>query len=181
MGKDANTFEWQEIDERYQCVSLCNAYGGLNQRWQLIFSQPAYERELKTFKKRIKKARTQVIKASETLSKKVFNCEKDGQKAVLELSKKCRYHSLTGIAQPVYKHAGRGRPAKNTQPVLQGYHFEMTVHDDVEKQQANRNRLGRFILATNVLDVNILPEATILSEYKDQSKNEKGFRFLKDP
>jgi transposase len=45
-----------------------------------------------------------------------------------------------------------------------------------------RQWLGRFILATNVLDEEALPHTTLLSCYKEQSSSvERGFRFLKDP
>ena len=43
-----------------------------------------------------------------------------------------------------------------------------------------RSRKGRFVLATNQLDENILPNETVLSEYKAQSGTERGFKFIKD-
>ncbi|HBE58755.1 MAG TPA: IS1634 family transposase, partial [Cyanobacteria bacterium UBA11366] len=39
----------------------------------------------------------------------------------------------------------------------------------------------RFILATNILDNNLLTDREVLSEYKAQQSNERGFRFIKDP
>jgi transposase len=47
---------------------------------------------------------------------------------------------------------------------------------DVEIQRA-----GRFILATNVLDEQVLSDEDVLTEYKAQQSTERGFRFLKDP
>ncbi len=40
---------------------------------------------------------------------------------------------------------------------------------------------GRFILATNVLDIDELTDDDVLGEYKAQQSTERGFRFLKDP
>ncbi|MEG4472221.1 IS1634 family transposase, partial [Microcoleus sp. AT9_B5] len=40
---------------------------------------------------------------------------------------------------------------------------------------------GRFILATNILDTQEVSDEQILSEYKAQQSNERGFRFIKDP
>jgi len=40
---------------------------------------------------------------------------------------------------------------------------------------------GRFILATNVLDIDELTDDDVLREYKAQQSTERGFRFLKDP
>ncbi len=48
---------------------------------------------------------------------------------------------------------------------------------DENKVIKEKSRLGRFILATN--DLNIDPD-TILSYYKGQKAVEQGFRFLKD-
>ena len=43
------------------------------------------------------------------------------------------------------------------------------------------SRKGRFILATNQLDKELLPDPTVLREYKGQNNVERGFFFLKDP
>lgn len=40
---------------------------------------------------------------------------------------------------------------------------------------------GRFVLATNILDENILNNSEMISEYKAQQSCERGFGFLKDP
>jgi hypothetical protein len=42
-------------------------------------------------------------------------------------------------------------------------------------------RAGKLILATNVLDEQILSDESVLKEYKAQQSTERGFRFLKDP
>jgi transposase len=42
--------------------------------------------------------------------------------------------------------------------------------------------VGRFLLATNELDTERLPDEKILDNYKEQAATvERGFRFLKDP
>ncbi|RYM27508.1 IS1634 family transposase, partial [Meiothermus sp. PNK-Is4] len=53
--------------------------------------------------------------------------------------------------------------------------------DEGKVAQARRG-LGRFLLATNVLDREALPAREVLVRYKEQGKTvERGFRFLKDP
>jgi len=42
-----------------------------------------------------------------------------------------------------------------------------------------KRRKGRFILATNQMDTEILPDIELLSEYKKQYKTEQGFAFIK--
>ena len=45
-----------------------------------------------------------------------------------------------------------------------------------------RRGLGRFLLATDVLDREALPAGEVLGRYKDQTRTvERGFRFLQDP
>ena len=46
---------------------------------------------------------------------------------------------------------------------------------------AERQRAGLFLLATNVLDEQVLTDDQILKEYKAQQSTERGFQFLKDP
>ena len=51
-----------------------------------------------------------------------------------------------------------------------------------ETVEEKRKRLGRFIVATNVLDGEKLPHTKLLNVYKEQgSAVERGFRFLRDP
>ena len=53
--------------------------------------------------------------------------------------------------------------------------------DEVKVERARRG-LGRFLLATDVLDRERLPPQEVLRRYKDQARTvERGFRFLKDP
>lgn len=51
-----------------------------------------------------------------------------------------------------------------------------------ESGENARHWLGRFIVATNILDEARLPDLSLLNCYKEQSSSvERGFRFLKDP
>ena len=43
------------------------------------------------------------------------------------------------------------------------------------------NTKGRFILATNILEKDIVSDEQILAEYKEQQQPERGFRFIKNP
>ncbi|MGV2830672.1 IS1634 family transposase [Myxosarcina sp. GI1(2024)] len=44
-----------------------------------------------------------------------------------------------------------------------------------------QRRAGRFVLATNVTDEDVLSNDEVLVEYKGQQSSERGLRFLKDP
>ncbi len=70
----------------------------------------------------------------------------------------------------------RGRPRKDEQ-LRVCYKVEAEVEIDSDSIFRERKCLGRFILASNNLDLD--PE-TMLKYYKGQFKVEHGFRFLKD-
>ena len=78
----------------------------------------------------------------------------------------------------VHKRANgkRGRP-KEGEALITQYRIEASIQLNDEAIRAEREYLGRFILATNVLTLD--PE-TILNHYKGQMLVERGFRFLKD-
>src|SRR3990167_8268008 len=44
---------WQTGENGYQWSEFCSTYGGIKQRWLLVFSEQAYEREKKTLMRRI--------------------------------------------------------------------------------------------------------------------------------
>ena len=53
---------------------------------------------------------------------------------------------------------------------------------DKQKIEEEKKWLGRFILATNILNEEVLASGDVLKHYKEQNSSvERGFRFLKDP
>jgi transposase len=50
----------------------------------------------------------------------------------------------------------------------------------LDKKRPQRNKLGRFILATTDLNNPDIDETNMLSTYKEQQGVECGFRFIKD-
>ena len=70
----------------------------------------------------------------------------------------------------------QGRPRKDEE-LREVYLIDANIELNYEKASKIKSKLGRFILATN--DVNLDPD-TILSYYKGQQSVERGFRFLKD-
>jgi transposase len=62
------------------------------------------------------------------------------------------------------------------------YRLLARLEVDEGKLERARRGLGRFLLATDVLDREALPTGEVLKRYKDQTRTvERGFRFLKDP
>jgi transposase len=178
--KPKAAFQWIALGSGYQMVPMSSEYGGLKQRWQLIYSKEAYVREKKSFLKRINKEAEGLKKALWHLGNQVFGCEKDAKRAIQPVLKKLKYHQINYDIQAVEKHTTRGRPSKNSSLTKVGYKINSNFVKDDAAITTAENRLGRFVLGTNELDLERLPDDKLLSEYKSLSQNEGGFRFMKN-
>ena len=132
-----------------------------------------------TFDKNIQKKLDKSKKSLKHLSSKRFACEPDAQNAINDWIAKHPWIvfdlcSIKEVHERLEKK--RGRPGKNETLVVK-YSIEAEVSINKEFVEREREVLGRFIVATNDLDLD--PECA-LSYYKGQYQIEKGFRFLKD-
>ncbi len=89
--------------------------------------------------------------------KAVFNCEQ----------KKLKYHQL------VLKDVAKTTDKKSKKIV---YKATIVLEKKSDKIESEKKKVGRFILATNVLET--LSPSDILTAYKGQQSCERGFRFL---
>jgi transposase len=173
---------WSFLAEGYQYVAIQSDYAGITQRWLLIFSEDAYQREMITLRNKYQKESSREYQEFDKLTKLAFACQHDAQKAFDTFSLSCKYLTVSDlIITKVAYFAKKGRPKKEEVPT--GYHYFITAKvccslDTFEKMAQTK---GKFILASNELDLSKLPDELILGRYKGQSKVERGFRFLKDP
>ena len=72
-------------------------YAEVPQRWIVIFSQAAYERECRNLRKNLQKGSEKEVKAFEKLSKAVFSCEKDALKQLKKEQAKYKYLDLDSV------------------------------------------------------------------------------------
>ncbi len=167
--------------EGYSLKTTESHYGGVLQRWIVVFSEKAYEREEKTFEKTLKEACKKAENELKKLGKAEFACEKDGQKAVEKLVKKWKYHKAKIELKEVGHFKGSGRPKKGEKAERSTWKVEGKVAEKEEVVKKEREDLGKFILTTNMAEKEKSSEE-VLIEYKGQGKAvERGFRFLKDP
>jgi transposase len=156
----------------YRYREIPQNYGGIEQRWLLVESQKRRESDLKKLDKNLKKEAREAEKKLRQLSHQTFACVADARVSARKLLLKSRYHQLTDISlETVWD-------KKAHQEV---YKVRGTLTVDEEKVTPYRQGAGRFILATNVLDKEVLTSEEMLSKYKGQQSVERGFRFLKDP
>lgn len=148
----------------------------------VVFSQEAYLREIKTLKKKYLKGSEKESKDFRRLSTQAFGCQKDAEQALDKLISKCKYLKIEALPLRVHpKYEGKGRPKKDSQPTHFEYYIEAKICSEIDNFEKMAQYKGRFVLATNQLDKAQLDDKQLFTTYKQQSKPERGFRFLKDP
>jgi transposase len=171
---------WIQLNNGYSYSATTSDYKGVKQRWLLFFSEAAYHRECKTLDKKIQLEDESQNKAWWHLNNRIFTCKDDAFNQAEMQKKSLKFHDLVFSIVEVKKHASKGRPKAGERPETVGYQIKFSLSLNEEKIFKMRSRKGRFVLATNQLDENILPNETVLSEYKAQSGTERGFKFIKD-
>jgi transposase len=146
-----------------------------------IESEKRRTSDLEELENQREKGQKQAQQKLKKLCTQEFACEADALMAAQTLSQELPWHDLSDCAAYAKKHYERsGKPAASDTPVRVGYSLSATLKPDEDKISRYRKRSGRFILATNVLDVARLSADDALKEYKAQQGTERGFRFLKD-
>jgi transposase len=172
---------WQTPDIPAPC-SLWVTYAGVKQRWLIIWSPPAYQRALGTVTKQSLQQSQANLKALNQLCRQDFTCETDARQALVAFKKTLTLTTVVDsriVAVPHYRRAGR--PAQDRPPDTITYRIEGALASLLAQYRRKLQQKSCFILATNQLDSQVLPDDELLSAYKDQQKVERGFRFLKDP
>ncbi len=157
-------------------------YGEVEQRWLVVFSQAAYDRELHTLTKTQEKERLSAEKQWHKLSLQTFNCLEDAETAAKQFNQGWKFHQVVAEAAPISHYAKRGRPSAEDEPEIIGYGLKGSISVASDRVESAKRNLGKFIIATNELDALKLSAVQMLSNYTDQGISvERGFRFLKDP
>jgi transposase len=173
--------EFTVIDDNYSFVEYGATYGGVNQRWLVVKSLIAQRKELQTLNKNFLKKSELEMKQFQKLCGRAFSCESDGLKAFEEFKKKLRYITIDEINVIEIKHyESRGKPKAGVKPKI-SYQLSGFCCCSLDTKEAKNADTGMFILATNELDKKSLSNELMLSEYKNQQKVERGFKFLKNP
>ena len=176
----AETLSWHAFDENYRCVAQEGVIHGIKQRWLLIESKHALARELETFHRKLNRKAEVLGKALWHLSNQEFKCPTDAEHALKPLLKSLKYHQIHYEIVPIERYADKGRPKPGAQKIVIGYQIQGTFSSYLKKIKQEKQSLGRFILATNQLDLGILDNHSILIQYKEQSCVESGFKFIKN-
>jgi transposase len=170
------------LTEGYRYHELRSTYGGIEQRWVLIYSESRQPQAQRTVDKQWRQQSDKEVKAFKKLCGTTFACEADARQALSRFEQDLQATLLgtsTVSARPRY--GQRGRPGQGTQPKQVVYQIDGALASSLTSRQALINQHSCFILATNELDDQQLSPQELLDGYKGQSHAERGFRFLKDP
>lgn len=179
---DADPATMIPLMEGYRAQVRTSTYGGVAQRWALIYSEHRRPQAQRTVEKHLFKQSTAEVKAFQKLGRTVFACEADAQQALATFAQGLQATNLHEVSlQPTRRYAKRGRPGKASVPDAQGYHLAGALASSLAARDALVAQHSCFILATNELDEGALSPQALLAGYKGQKHAERGFRFLKDP
>lgn len=180
--QSVTTQEMTRLDNGYAIHATTSEYGGVSQRWLVVYSEQAEQRELEQLNKRVTRAATQAEKALKALNNQAFACEQDARQAVAKVAKQLKWHLVTATYHPLKKYPQPGRPPQGAQRQVVGWQVKATCQLDTPQLDEVQKWLGRFLLATNEWDTARLSDEKMLDSYKAQATTvERGFRFLKDP
>jgi transposase len=169
-----------DLREGYFGVEVEAAYAGIPQRWLLVYSEQAFEREKHTLERQITKEGKIKGKELRELASRDFDCECDARAALASLEEKLKYHNISGSELTIrLVRNRRGRPRHDETPASK-YRITAVLSVAEEKVSLCLRTKGKFIIATNELDTNKLSSLGLLDAYKGQQAPERGFRLLKD-
>jgi transposase len=170
------------LTEEYRYQVVPSTYGGVEQRWVLIHSEPRQPQAQRTVDKQLLKHSAQEVKGFKKLCRTAFACEADAQQALASFAQDLQATFLaTSTVRVRPRYDKRGRPGEGAQPDQVVYHIDGALVSSLTARQARIDQQSCFILATNELDDTHLPPHELLAGYKGQVHAERGFRFLKDP
>jgi transposase len=166
-------------DSRYSFSEHIVDYADINQKWVVFHSEMMHDRQEKTLEKNLEKDIEKTRISLKKISTHEFVCEPDAAAAAEKWLKKHPRYRFRELSIVPVKHKyrkTRGRP-KIDESLTISYLISAEIEPDSETIECEKEKLGRFILATN--DLELSPDM-ILEYYKNQGTVERGFRFLKD-
>ena len=172
----------QPLEEGYWGKEVSSDYGNIPQRWLVVFSEAAQQREeTGLVRKQAKELETAGVDWRK-LMQTSFNCQADAEQALAKFNQKLHYHQVRATVETHSQYPQRGRPGKEDQPQVTGYQLKGELEPDAVALEKTRTTFGKFVLATNQVQAESLSASEMLSHYKEQGTSvERGFRFLKDP
>lgn len=174
---------WEESEIKgYKIAETSSEYGGQKQRWIVIESESRLSADIKKIDKEVEKQLEKTKVLLRKLSRQEFACIADAEMVIKKLSDGGKYHQITEIEYREKSVKERTSKTKvESQKKTTVYQVTGKIGTRSPAIKAEKEKAGRFIIATNILDNKSVSNQQILAEYKAQQSNERGFRFIKDP
>ncbi len=170
------------LESHYRTLPLSSWYGGVKQRWLLVYSDDLYRQQAKGVRRQVANEQTAAEQALQRLGRREYPSLEQAQAAVETLVDEWTFHTAACTVERVPHYNRRGRPAAKQAPDSYTYRVVGEVRTDEATIALRLARKGKFVLATNQLDEAQVSDEALLALYKGQSTTvERGFRFLKDP
>lgn len=173
--RDTLSEPMQPLAEGYRYRRVEVDYDGVVQRWLVIVSRPAMKRAGPGVARRLARSGEQERNAYEKLTRQRFACAEDAHQALEAFQAKL---ALLMLEEAAVIEAAPGA-AKPWQVVGLLASDSLVRWCWLWKKSTARRTV--FILATNELNDERLPDAEVWAQYRAQQQVERGFRFLKDP
>jgi transposase len=160
--------EWMEMRPERAYTVLGSTYGGIKQRWLVVYTQAAHGRAEQTVNKQHLKQSQLEYKAFSALGKRSFACIADAEAALAHLRKTLKVVALHDphIVE-VVGFKGKGRPSKDRKPDTISYRIDAGVASVLETRQRKIQQKSCFIIASNQLDETQLSHEAMLADRKD--------------
>ena len=163
-------------------AAISSEYANIKQRWLVIESEIRKQAAIKKIAQQVEKQLESAKASLRKLYKQEFACIAYAEIAIKRLSDSWKYHQITEIEyreRRVKKTTIKPKIESQTKAIVYQVTGEIETRSSVI--EAEKVKAGRFILATNILDTKSVSNQQVLSEYKAQQSNERGFRFIKYP
>ena len=109
----------------YRYHELTSTYGGVAQRWVLIFSEPRQPQAQRLVDKRVRTQSDKAIKALKKLCVMTFACEADAPQALVRFEQALQATFLSArTVHALPRYGKRGRPGQGVRPAQVVYQIE---------------------------------------------------------
>ncbi len=168
--------------DSYKLAVHKSHYGGIEQRWLVVESQSRREADQDKLQQKLLKSEKEAQKKLKQLCTEKFTCPLTAVEVAQRFGQKLKYHNLANIqAVELTATSSEAKSIRGSTPEKISYCIQATLVCDQGVIDRETRCAGRFVLATNVLDIRQLSHDQMLLEYKAQQSAERGFGFLKDP
>jgi transposase len=170
--------EWLKTRPERAYTELGSSYGGVKQRWLVVYSRAAHGRVEQTVNKQHLKQSQTECQAVNALAKQRFAGSAEAEAALTRLQKTLKVVAVhDSRTVEVIGFNGKGRPRKGRKPDAVSFRIDAGVVSVLETGHRKIQQKSCFISASNQLEEAQLSPEELLEYYTPgQQKVERGFR-----